>query len=379
MSKVQSISTTIVFVALIFGFCVATLFHQDIEYSETENRTLAQMPEVSFSSLTDGSFESDYEEYLSDQFFLRDNWISLKTLSERVVGRTESKDIFFADDDYLIEAHTGTFTSDLAKQNISTLKEFSDQYVDTFGRNHMTVMVIPNAVDILRDKLPAFASPYDEELYLAQIKDALPEGIVFDASSVLQAHSGEELYYRTDHHWTTLAAFYVYQAWAKEMGLTVPESSNYEIEAVTGSFEGTVQSKLGIHTVTDTIEEYLDPNLSAYTVEKDNSGVFLDTVYDESALDTKNKYDYFLGGNNALISISTQADSGRRILVIKDSYAHCFAPFLLSEFEEIDLLDIRYYNQELSALIEEGQYTDLLFLYNASGFAEDVTLGKLLF
>ncbi len=379
MKKIQAWSSIVLFIILIFGISIVTLLHKDTEYSETENRTLAQMPQVHLSSVLDGSFESDYEDYLTDQFILRDEWIALKTNVERFTLHTEINDVFFAEDDYLIEGHTGTFTTELAASNLSVLAQFCRKYLPQFGEEHMTIMIVPNAVDILRDKLPAFASPYDEEIYLENIKEALPDGIWFDVRAVLQKHQEEDLFYRTDHHWKTLAAFYVYQAWAGEEGFPVPEESSYEIETVTDSFEGTVQAKLGIHTVMDTIERYLDPAAPAYTVEKDDNGEILDTLYDEDALDTKSKYDYFFGGNNALTRIETEAGTGRRILVIKDSYAHCFVPFLLSEFDEIDALDIRYYNQLVSDLIENGEYTDLLFLYNASGFAEDTSLRRLLY
>ncbi|MCD7745640.1 MAG: hypothetical protein LUI13_10225 [Lachnospiraceae bacterium] len=378
MNKAQSWGSIILFCILIFGFGIVTAISPDSEYSETENRTLAQMPALRLQAILDGSFESDYEEYLTDQFVLRDDWIALKTTVERAAGRTQSNDIYFAEDDYLIEAHTGTFTDAQAQTNIQLLAQFTEKYAEQFGADHMTVMIIPNAVDVLREKLPAFASPYDEEEYLAQIEAALAD-VWFDAGSVLWEHCGEEIYYRTDHHWKTLGAFYVYQAWANAQGFAAPTLEQYEIETVTDSFEGTIQSKLGIHTVTDSIELFRNTDEPSYTVEKDGNGELLESVYDYSALETKSKYDIFFGGNNALTQIRTEAGTGRKILVIKDSYAHCFVPFLISEFDEIDVLDIRYYNQELSALIDGNEYTDLLFLYNASGFAEDTSLTKLLY
>ncbi|MCD7842444.1 MAG: hypothetical protein LUG56_08260 [Lachnospiraceae bacterium] len=391
MNKIQSFGVTIIFCILIFGFGIVTLFSPDTEYSETENRTLAQMPSFTLDALLDGSFESDYEEYLTDQFVFRDGWIALKTAAERASGRTQINDIYFAEDDYLIEAHTDTFTTEQAESNLEILAQFVELYAGEFGAEHMTVMLIPNAVDILQEKLPAFASPYDEGEYLASAEEAVREGasgaaadadadgIWFDARSVLQEHSNEEIYYRTDHHWKTLGAFYVWQAWAQSRGYTVPTLDSYEITTVTEEFEGTIQSKLGIHTGTDSIELYLDPDAPSYTVEKDGSGELLDSLYDYSALETKSKYDIFFGGNNALTRITAEADTGRKLLVIKDSYAHCFVPFLLSEFDQIDVLDIRYYNQELSELISGEGYTDLLFLYNASGFAGDTSLTKLLY
>ena len=376
MNKRQSWNIITLFCILIFGFTIATMIKPDTEYSESENRTLAKMPELTAESVLSGEFEADYETYLTDQFVARDAWIGLKTDVERAMFKRESKDIYFADDGYLIEKHTGAFTTDTAALNVRALGEFARMYQEQF-QDHMTVMVVPNAVDILKDKLPPFASPYDEEAYLTQIEQALPEGVWFDTSDILRAHSDEEIYYRTDHHWETLAAFYVYQQWAKQQGFAVPQASDYEIETVTEAFEGTVQSKLGIDAQKDSIEIYKQKEDIFYTVQKGDGGEIGYSVYDRTALETKSKYDIFFGGNHALVRIGTRAGKGRRLLVIKDSYAHCFVPFLLEEFDAIDMLDIRYYNQKVSELIAQGDYTDLLFLYNASGFAEDTSISRL--
>ncbi len=377
MNRHQSWNIILLFVILIFGFTLATILTPERERSEAENRELARHPAVTLRSLLNGEFEKDYETYLTDQFVLRDEWIGLKTTVERLMQRQESKDIYFAKDDYLIEKHTGTFTSAQAEMNIKQLASFLERYQGYF-ENGISVMIVPNAVSILEDKLPPLASPYDERRYLAKIEEAVPEGTWFDADEVLRPHREEEIYYRTDHHWTTLAAFYAYQAWAAEKGLHIPSESEYEIKTVTEEFQGTIQSKLGIDTVMDSIRLYLSREDLFYTVETDGREKEY-SIYDYSKLNTKDKYGIFFGGNYALTRIVTRADNGRRILLIKDSYANCFAPFLPGQFEEVDLLDIRYYNQKISELIEEGGYTDLLVLYNAAGFAEDTSLSKLAF
>lgn len=371
---IMSRITSAVFCALIFGFAIASIVKPSAEFSETENRVLQQMPKVRAEDIINGTFESDYEQYLSDQFVLRNQWIGLKTSVERLFLRSESKDIYFAADGYLIKKHTGSFTADMAQRNIQSLARFSEEYIRQFGAEHLTVMVVPNAVDILWEKLPPFASPYNEEAYLEQIASRLPEGVWFDTSSVLKEHTGENLYYKTDHHWKTLSAFYVYQAWAKKQGYAVPELSDYEIKTVTDRFEGTIQSKLGIKTAGDSIELFLPRKERAYTVIRDGEE---STLYDYTALDTKDKYAIYLGGNHSFMEIKTDAGTGRKILVIKDSYANCFIPFMLGEFDEIDVLDLRYTKSRLSELIAEGEYTDLLLLYNASGFAEDMSVTKL--
>lgn len=373
--KWQPCVTVIVFCILIFGFTAATVIKPPAEFSETENRILAQKPKAKAETILNGEFETDYEEYLTDQFILRDHWIGLKTSAERLLLKRESRNIYFADDNYLIETHAGSFSTQMAQHNIAKLAEFTQQYVKKFGKSHLSVLIIPNAVDILRDKLPPFASPGSGDDYLKQIAAALPEGVWFDAAQILRAHDEEELYYRTDHHWKTIAAFYVYQAWICEQGYPSPELSDYEIRTVTGSFEGTIQSKLGIQTAGDTIELFLPRNEVSYVVQKNNSTE--NSIYDYAALDTKDKYAVYFGGNEPFLQIRTESNNRRKILVIKDSYANCFIPFMFESFQEIDVLDLRYTNQKLSELIAKGGYTDLLILYNASGFAEDMSITKL--
>ena len=377
MNQWQARITTGLFCVLLFGFAIATMVKPPADFSETENRVPTQRPEANLETVLSGDFEAQYEEYLTDQFLLRDHWIGLKTSIERLCLKRESKDIYFADDDYLIEKHTGTFTSDIAQRNLSTLAQFTRQYQDRFGPEHMTVIIVPNAVDILDDKLPPFASPYDETSYLTQIADMLPSGIWFDSEAVLKSHDEEELYYRTDHHWKTLAAFYVYQSWAAAKGYSVPEIAEFTIQTVTNRFEGTIQSKLGIKTQGDTIELFLPNQEPSYIIQKGNSDNAENNLYDTSALETKDKYAVFFGGNQAFMSIKTAAESERKILVIKDSYANCFVPFMLGDFQQIDILDLRYDRQSVYERIEAGGYTDLLVLYNAAGFAEDTGIPNL--
>ena len=384
LSEVESWNMITLFVILVLGLAAASVLCPVREYSETENRTLAQMPRFTAETVFDGSFESDYETFLTDQFILRDSWIGLKTAVERAAFRQESKDVYFAADDFLIEKHSGTFTSETAVTNQSVLPQFVQRYKDLFpGR--MTVMVVPNAVSVMRDHLPLFASPYNETEYLDQMRGEIPDDIWFDAEEILKERyrAGYEDFYRTDHHWRTQAAFAVYRDWAKtqdwaeDRSWEIPKESDYSIETVTDQFLGTIQSRLGIRTRADSIEVYLPLGDPFYTVQRENAEPVY-SVYNMPSLETKDKYGVFFGGNTALVKIRTKADPSRKLLVIKDSYANCFVPFLIRDFGAIDMLDVRYYNQLVSELIRNGEYTDCLFLYNAAGFAEDAALGRIL-
>ena len=377
MNKKQSWNIITLFLLLIFGLTGATLLKPDTEFSENENRALASRPKFSISSLLSGEYTEDYETYLTDQFVFRDQWIGMKTAAERLTFRQETNDIYFAEDDYLIEKHTGSFETKQADANLVYLTAFFEKLSETYDSEHLTAMVIPNAVDILRDKLPPFASPYDEEAYLAQIEAALPEGVWLDSSEVLNLHKDEEIYYRTDHHWETLGAYYVFEQWTAEKGLGQVSMEDYNITTITDSFEGTVASKVGTEVKQDTIEIFEPKDPVSYLLTYNQTDDVRSTVYQAHVLDSKDKYSYFYGGNYGLVEADMENDTGRKLLVIKDSYAHCFVPFTYQLFDEVDMLDLRYFNQSLSAYIEAGNYTDILFLYNASGFAEDTSLARL--
>ena len=379
MNYRQSVNIAAVFLLLIFGFAIATVLKPSNERSETENRLLEQKPVLTWTALISGKFSEDYEAYLSDQFVGRDGWISLKTAFERAALRQEAEDVYFARDNYLIEKHTGVFTAETAERNIQTLAAFFTNLSKSMDPAHLTAMVVPNAVDILRDKLPPFADPYDEEIYLQKIAGALPEGVWFDSSSVLRQHSGEELYYRTDHHWKTLSAYYTFEAWAGEKGLAGDSAFSFRPVTVTDSFEGTIASRLGIVGRADSIERF-DPEIPFdYYLIYNQSDDIRNTVYQDSFLERKDKYAYFYGGNFGLIQAKMpEHETGRKLLVIKDSYAHCFVPFTYALFDQVDMLDTRYYNASISALIGQENYTDILFLFNAAGFAEETSLARLM-
>ena len=379
MNYRQSVNIAAVFLLLIFGFAIATVLKPSNERSETENRLLEQKPDLTWNALISGKFSEDYEAYLSDQFVVRDGWISLKTAFERAALRQEAEDVYFARDNYLIEKHTGVFTAETAERNIQNLSAFFTNLSKSMDPAHLTAMVVPNAVDILRDKLPPFADPYDEEIYLRKIAGALPEGVWFDSSSVLRQHSGEELYYRTDHHWKTLSAYYTFEAWAGEKGLAGDSAFSFRPVTVTDSFEGTIASRLGIVGRADSIERF-DPEIPFdYYLIYNQSDDIRNTVYQDSFLERKDKYAYFYGGNFGLIQAKMpEHETGRKLLVIKDSYAHCFVPFTYALFDQVDMLDTRYYNASISALIGQENYTDILFLFNAAGFAEETSLARLM-
>lgn len=366
------------FLLMIFGFTAAGLVKPDRDFSEKENRVLAKMPEADLEDIFDGTFSAGYETYLTDQFFFRDGWIGIKTRTERLMGKQEINDIYFADDGYLIEKHTGDFETAAAEQNIRALSAFLQEQINHYGTEHVTAVIAPNAVSVLKDKLPPFAVSAREDEYLDEIAQNLPEGTFLDLRDVLKEHREEYIYYRTDHHWTTLGARYAYDAWAQKISLETLPMQSYEREVLTDVFYGTVEAKVGYPVQADTIERWNPEKEISYTLSYNHkTEEKKDSLYEESNLETRDKYAVFFGGNQPLTEIETDAGTERRLLVIKDSYAHCFVPFAIQDFDEISMIDLRYFNESLKEYMENSDFSDILFLYNASGFAQDSAVVKL--
>ena len=367
----KEIILSFAFCLLLAGFMALSIAKPDNTFSETENRVLAQKPEITVNAIAAGEFESGYEEYLTDQFPWRDQWVGFKTSIERLLLKQESKDIYFGKDGYLIEKHTGAFDTEQAARNVEELAEFVQK---NDSRANISIIIAPTAVEVLRDKLPPLAPVSGQKDYLAKLEAAVPSEIWVDAARALMAHCDEDIFYKTDHHWTTLGAFYVYQAWREDLGCNVPQMSEYDIQTVTDCFEGTIQSKLGVQTQKDSIELFVSRKQIPVSIEGREDA---DALYDFSALEGKDKYAVFLGGNQPFMSIATHAAVGKRLLVIKDSYANCFIPFLAYDFDEIDVIDLRYTKMRMSEMLAAENYSDILILYNVAGFAEDGNIFKL--
>ena len=377
MNKKQNVIIILLFLLMIFGIGISNFLIPVREFSDKENRALAQAPALSAKYYFSGQFAKDYESYITDQFIGRDRWIGLKTAVERTTFNQEINDIYFAEDGYLIEKHSDNFTGDTAVNNITYLAAFTKEMESLYGAGHVTAMVVPNAVDILKDKLPPFAAPDDESQYLKSISEVLPERSWFDSEAVLLEHSEEAIYFKTDHHWKPLGAYYVYEAWAKEKGYEPLAIEDYEIETVSEDFLGTIESKVGGKTELDSIQIFKPDQEYPYTLLYNRKEKRTD-LYDWKVLDTKDKFSVFFGGNQPIIEASIENKSPRKLLVIKDSYAHCFIPFTFHDFSQVDFIDLRYYNESLKSFMESKDYTDILFLYNASGFAEDPNVAKLM-
>lgn len=368
--------TGAVLAVLLAGFSLWRLFVPVSGYSEVENRNLQTRPAVSLSRIASGRYARQYESYVEDQFPLRTQWLQMKSLLERLLGRTESNGIFLAGEGYLIQDFTPPAPERYDAQ-IAALRAFSTAHGDL----RQYLLIAPTAVEIYRDKLPLLADPGNQASYLDQLAaDAAELGITFvDVREAFRAAEGTQLYYKTDHHWTTDAAYLAYRQFAAGAGLGETEVS-YDRLAVTDGFSGTMAASSGFRMAErERVYVYLPAEGGVdYTVSYVSEARLSPSFYQTEQLEGRDKYAVFLGGNHPLVKISTSAGSGRVLLLLKDSYANCFVPFLAEHYDRVLMVDPRYYYDGLEELISSEGVTDVLFLYNANGFASDTALPTVL-
>lgn len=376
MTKAYSIFLTVLFTVFIGGVLVISALLPKEEFSEMENRFLQKPPELSIETVKNGKFMENAEKYVSDHIAGRDLWVAAKAWGERLSGKQENNGVYFAAQDTLInrvEEPDGETWAQL-DQNL----EYLDQLVSNAGVP-VYFGLIPSAAQVWHDRLPDGAPTADEAAIIETLYSRTAARTV-DLLSVLSAHSGEELYYRTDHHWTSLGAYYGYTGLATALGYTPVPLNDYTETVRSTEFYGTVFSSSGVRWVRpDTISTYVpDDGITVASHTYDNKGNPVEEprqLYDTSFLSVKDKYSMFLGGNQPLgVVKNANNPDGPRLLIIRDSYADSLVPFLTPHFSEIHLVDLRYYKLSIADYIAQNGIDQALVLYSVPNFVTDSNL-----
>ena len=374
-----------VFLLLIFGFGAVGLILPDRSFSPQENRYLTMRPALRLQTVLNATYMSRIEEYVTDQFPLRDGWVSFKALCQRLSGQKENNEVYFASDRYLI-GKPAEAPEEIAAGNLASVLALANAGYD------VALLVSPMAAEVLRDKLPALAyTPVQAEL-AERLRQEAPAILVDVGSGLRRAvDAGEQVYYRSDHHWTTAGAYAAYRDYMTWLGWEALPREAYEEKVVSTDFYGSLWSKNSLPgTPPDEIRAFFpredagaDPVWIVpdyeYEVEYvDGADTWqVSSVYQPEYLEQKDQYAYFLGRNCPLTVIRrTDAATGKKLLLFKDSYAHCFVPFLLPHFDEIHLVDLRYWKQNPIAYLEEQEIRQILFLYNADSFLSDRSISQ---
>ncbi len=359
----------VIFMVLLLGLAGKEALSHQRTYSPVEKRELQTRPEISITKVLDGRFQKKYESYLRDQFPGRDHWVSFQTDMELFMGKNEIHNVYIGKNHYLLEHYTEKeFDPQQISKNLQALEKFVGK---TKQNADVHVMMVPTKSWVLREKLPAFAPHYKEQKFYDALQQKLEkEDVLISVEPVLDAHKEEEIYYRTDHHWTTLGAWYAYEQYTKTVGGDLQRAQGKKkFRCISKDFYGTTYAKINYARQADKIEIYepADKLRVVYNMGEKKTK----TLYDFSFLKTADQYSVFTGGNQAVLEITGGIKNGKTLLLIKDSFANSILPFLAEDYEKLVVVDLRQLNVSGDRLLEMFSPTDILILYNSAQFAQD--------
>lgn len=354
---------------------LGSIFSPDRESSQRENRNLTQLPKLTAASLFSGDYMTRFEKYMSDQVVGRDGFVAAKTFLNRATGKAEQNGVYIGEDGWLFE-EPSKYDDEKVSETIDAIRSFCEECEI---ENRMFVLA-PNSSEIVTEKLPKHLSFESQENQIQKIYSRLPEKInCIDAEGALKKGGNpEKLYYKSDHHWTSYGAKSVFDTVAKSWELDV-DSVNYQTYALSDSFFGTLSSSSGIYDNPDVIEAIIPENSAGtYIVLNSSKKTKSVSMFDLSKLENGNQYEVFLGGNFSKLTITTTSNTENKLLIFKDSYANCMLPMLTPFFKEIVVVDARYFTDDIRAVVNDGEFTHMMFLYNVNTFLEDTSLKSVL-
>ncbi|MCR4563944.1 MAG: hypothetical protein K5755_04855 [Clostridiales bacterium] len=318
----------------------------DRDVSELENRSLTGKKNISFNVLN-GDFQDSLESFTSDQFPLRDRLVYFQTGLFYLSGQREIDGAYVCDDGRLVQIIS---EEDLNKKS---LLRYAEKINSIAEKNKVYVMYVPSACAELKNGFIKGARVYDYERLYNELSRRLEKAEIIDLYGAL---SNPDFYYKTDHHWNIYGAYEAYKAFCRARGVEPASLDSYETKTVTKDFQGTLFSKIPISKQTD---EIIIPSVPEIGVTADGQKT---DFYCLDALETKDKYNVFQGGNHGTVEIENKNGNGKTLLILKDSFANSFVPFIAGEYSKIVLLDERYVFISLEEYVNNLSPDEILVL-----------------
>ena len=366
----------VLFIAFIFGLAIWFVVNPKADYSSSEKRYLQQFPETSVDTVLSGEFSEKFETYFADHFPQRNMWVGLNSYYNLGIGLNGRNGVYNSADGYLINVPVDK--ENYVRKNIRVLAEFKEKIGDV----PMTVMLAPSTGYIATDKLPLIHDSYNDDTYFDETAKTLGEsGVNFvDLRGTFKQKyaEGVQLYYRTDHHWTTDGAYEGYVKLCEKLGVQPADKDSFAKTAY-GGFYGTTYSTSGYWlTKPDSItvydnQENTDKNITV-KISEDGKDNHYGSMFFYNHIGEDDKYPVFLDGNHALTEIQNKNAKNGTIVVIKDSFSHCLAPFLAENYSKVVLVDLRYYKQSVSELIKKENPEQVVALYGIDNLATDTDI-----
>lgn len=327
------------------------------EFSEMEKRYLAETPDFRWETVFSGDWSRQAEDYLTDHIPGRNLFVGINAYMELLAGRQKLKDVWLVDGK-LLEAPAA-----MDEKAISRNMKAINAFAETLERK-VHVMVVPSA------GWAAGAKGYTDGDTLNAIYAAA--GAEVCAVPVEDIFLGKpELFYNTDHHWTSQGAYEGYAAYMEAVGREHRAAEKFEVTVVEG-FQGSTYSRSALWlTPPESIELWQGSGQLTVT-NGETEGIHQGIFYWER-LEEADKYTVFLDGNHSIVRIQNPEEQGK-LLVIRDSYSNCLGGFLAESYGEVVLIDLRYYRQAVSELVRQEGFDDILVCYSCANFLTDTNL-----
>ena len=374
MTKLTSKITAVLMLAFIGVFMVFSIFGSKKSRSSEENRELSKCPGISSSSLLDGSFAEQLGLYSADHFPLRSKWLNLNSKLREEIGDGIINGVYAADD-MLLDADTSRRAS-----SGSCAAE-----INRFARDHsgaVYVVAVPTSSGVYRERLPEYLDDYRESQQISDFYEKLNKDIKrIDAYNILKMLNSNYIYYRSDTKWTSYGAYCVYRTVIQKLGFLPTTFDKYSIRHVTSDFRGNLYNRSLCTSVKPDIMDFYYCSggaevLSCTGVCKDKT-IVSKRIYDEQQLESDYLYNAYLGESIPLLRIKTSVNNERKLLVIKDSYADCFIPFLTQHYSEIDVLSPELLDGSASDFVDFDKYEQTLFLFGIENLSDSSIFASL--
>ncbi len=355
MEKVKRIAVVAVMALMLLGIVSAHFLMPDKELSSAERRPLEQLPELTAEGVFSGDYFSELEQYLLDQFPLRDQFRTLKAnFQYKVLGMQDNNDIYVAGDHLMkLEYPLQEVQADMAVKKFNAVLDKHPEIGAAY------YALIPDKNYFLAEENGYPVMDYDALLRKAQEIQA--EYIdIFPLLSV-------DDYYRTDSHWRQERIVPVAQALCRAMGTQTAGIGQYtpvSKDGFYGVYAG--QSALAVEpeTLTALVSEVTESAVIRSVEHKDSMEMY--TWQDFTGVDP---YDVYLSGAEAVITMENPlAENDRELVVFRDSFGSSIAPLLLEGYAKVTLVDLRYIAADLLDQYVSFDRADVLFLYSTAMF-----------
>lgn len=322
--------------------------------------SMSYFPRPTAQSLASGAWTQQLESYLRERIGFRDSLFRLRSRTDLFVGEKMVQGVYVTDG-MLLEKQ------DESTADALDLAEPVNTFYQAFAMPTYFVL-IPSAAEIYESVLPANAVSADQESLIRNIYDGTASGVrCVDARSVLASCKDGYIYYRTDTHCTSYAGYYLYQAVIQKLGFTPVPYERFVISHLSTDFRGNLYHRTLCDTVRpDVIDRYSNEAgvriTGVQAVYQDGTTEDRGTQLSAPSALAEDPYRYYLGQPCMKLTITTDADNGKRLLLYKDDYADCVVPFLLQHYSEICIVNLEQTGDAFTEAAAPEAYTQVLFL-----------------